>query len=146
VSGLSPPWDIVIKVAVEADDEIQARSIADTVVDAMDIVVDITAGAPPFVQFEDGTWATEIKVSEPVFRQDEPGGTMDALLTLTANLRPLTWRSGADTPVGADSANVAQAEWPPGFWTVAGRPETLVHPAVRAMLLQARRGPSPVHA
>lgn len=37
-----------------------------------------------------------------------------------------------------DSARAGQVEWPPGFWALAGRRETLVHPSVRAMLLQIR--------
>lgn len=58
-----PERDIVLKIAAEA------RSIVDLVLAAMDITV---AGTPPFVQFDDGTWVTEIAVAEPVFEQMEP--------------------------------------------------------------------------
>jgi hypothetical protein len=130
------PWDVVIKVAVDAADEAQARSIVDLVVRPMEITV---AGTPPFVQFDDGTWVTEMTVTEPVFEQSEPAGAMDVLSSLRSGLGPVTWRAGTDRPADPDSAQAAQIEWPAGFWMVAGRRETLVHPAVRAMLMQARR-------
>jgi len=30
-------------------------------------------------------------------------------------------------------------KWPPSYWALAGRKETVVHPSVRAVLLQAHR-------
>jgi hypothetical protein len=134
------PWDIVIKIAVEADGATEARSIVDLMVGAMNIAI---AGTPPSVQFDDGTWVTEVQVAEPTFEHAEPNGAMSVLSTLTANLGPVTWRGISDTPFDPDSARAAQIEWPPGFWALAGRKETLVHPSVRAMLLQARSAASP---
>lgn len=99
---------------------------------AMDITA---AGTPPFVRFDDGTWVTELTVAEPVFDETEEGA-MNVLSTLRVNLGPVTWRGGSDTPFDPDSARAGQVEWPPGFWALAGRRETLVHPSVRAMLLQ----------
>ena len=93
------------------------------------------AGTPPFVRFDDGTWVTELTVAEPVFDETEEGA-MNVLSTLRANLGPVTWRGGSDTPFDPHSARAGQVEWPPGFWALAGRRETLVHPSVRAMLLQ----------
>ncbi len=128
----SRPWHVTIKIAVDAADEAGARALVDQVIAAMDITA---AGTPPFVRFDDGTWATELTVAEPVF--DETGhGAMDVLATLHVNLGPLTWRGGSDTPFDPDSARAGWIEWPPGFWALAGRRETLVHPSVRAMLMQ----------
>jgi hypothetical protein len=142
VSESEPPrrWEAVIKVAVEAADEAEARRVVDLVVAAMDITV---AAAPPFVQFDDGTWATEMTVAEPVFDESETYGAVDVLSALTANLGPVTWRGVSDTPFDPDSARAAQEEWPPGFWALAGRRETLVQSSVRAMLLQSHLAASP---
>jgi len=92
-----PPvrWDIVIKVAVEAAEEAEARSIVDLVLGAMGVA---TAGPPPFVQFDDGTWATEIRVDDPTFEQVEPNDALSVLSCLTADLDPVTWRSVTDSP------------------------------------------------
>ncbi len=64
---------------------------------------------------------------------------MNVLFSLTVNLGAVTWRGGTDTPFDPDSAGAAQVEWPPGFWALAGRKETLIDPSVRAMVLQVRR-------
>jgi hypothetical protein len=132
VTEQSRPWDITIKIAVEAADEAEARTLVDQVIAAMDITA---AGTPPFVRFDDETWATELTVAEPVFDETEEGA-MNVLSTLLVNLGPVTWRGGSDTPFDPDSARAGHVEWPPGFWALAGRRETLVHPSVRAMLLQ----------
>ena len=133
-----PPWrwDVVIKVAVEAAEETEARSIVDLVLGVMGVETAIT---PPFVQFDDGTWATEIHVDDPAFERVEPNNALSVLSCLTANLDPVTWRGLTDTPFDPDSALAGQMEWPPGYWALAGRKETVVHPSVRAVLLQARR-------
>jgi len=49
------------------------------------------------------------------------------------------WAGHTDTPFDPESARAGQLEWPPSYWAMAGRKETLVHPSVRAVLLQARR-------
>jgi hypothetical protein len=132
VTEQSRPWDITIKIAVEAADEAGARALLNQVITTMDITA---AGTPPFVRFDDGTWVTELTVAEPVFDETEDGA-VDVLSTLRVNLGPVTWRGSSDTPFDPDSARAGQVEWPPGFWALAGRRETLVHPSVRAMLLQ----------
>jgi hypothetical protein len=132
VTEQSRSWDITVKIAVEAADEAGARALLGQVIAAMDITA---AGTPPFVRFSDGTWATELTVAEPVFDETEDGA-MSVLSTLRVNLGPVTWRGSSDTPFDPDSARAGQVEWPPGFWALAGRQETLVHPSVRAMLLQ----------
>jgi hypothetical protein len=129
-------WDIVIKVAVEAVEEAEARFIVDLVLGTMGVA---TASTPPFVHFDDGTWATEIQVDYPTFEQVEPNDVMSVLSCVTANLGPVTWRGVTDTPSNPDSARAGQMEWPPGYWVLAGRKETLVHPSVRSVLLQAHR-------
>ena len=128
----SRPWDITIKIAVEAADEARARALVDQVIAAMDITA---AGTPPFVRFDDGTWVTELTVAEPVFDETEEGA-MNVLSTLRVKVGSVTWRGGSDTAFDPDSARAGHVEWPPGFWALAGRRETLVHPSVRAMLLQ----------
>ena len=128
----SRPWDVTIKIAVEAAGEAGARALVDQVIAVMGITA---AGTPPFARFDDGTWVTELTVAEPVFDETEEGA-MNVLSTLGANLGPVTWRGGSDTPFDPDSARAAQVEWPPGFWALAGRRETLVHPSVRSMLMQ----------
>lgn len=133
MSRPSAPWDVVVKIAVEAASEAEARSIVDLVVDTMEITA---ASSPPFVQFDDGTWATEIHVEQPTYEHTE--AALNVLSSATSNLGSVTWRGGTDTPFDPDSACSAQLDWPPSCWTVAGRKEILVHPAVRAMMLQAR--------
>jgi hypothetical protein len=134
---MSSRWDVVVKIAVEAATEAEARSIVDLVVDEMQIA---TASPPPFVQLDpaDGTWATEMHVDEPTYEQTEPNNPLSVLASATTGLGPVSWRSATDTPFDPDSACFAQLEWPPSYWALAGRKEMVVHPAVRAMLLQAR--------
>ena len=129
-------WDVLVKIAVEAATDAEARSIVDLVADTMRIT---TAGSPPLVHFDDGTWATEIHVDWPTYDEDEPDTAFSVLASVKVNLGPVSWRGASDTPDDPDSARVAQIEWPPSYWALAGRTETLVHPAVRAVLLQARR-------
>jgi hypothetical protein len=78
------PWDITIKIAVEAADEAGARALVDEVIAAMDITA---AGTPPFVRFDDGTWVTELKVAEPVFDETEEGA-MNVLSDAAGQPRP----------------------------------------------------------
>jgi hypothetical protein len=136
VSEPSSRWDVVIKVAVEAATEAEARAIVDLMIGAMKIATD---RPPPFAQFDnDGTWATEIHVGESAFVDIEPKNALSVLSSLTVDLGPVSWRGVTDTPFDPDSARAAQLEWPPSYWALAGRKEMVVHPAVRAMLLQAR--------
>jgi hypothetical protein len=135
VSEPSPRWDVVVKVAVEAATEAEARVIADLVIGTMGVATD---SPPPFVQFDDGTWATEIHVDESTFEHIEPSNALSVLSTLTANLGPVSWRGVTDTPFDPDSARAAQVDWPPSYWALAGRKEMVLHPAVRAILLQAQ--------
>jgi hypothetical protein len=135
VSEPSPRWDVVVKIAVEAATEAEARSIVDLVIDTMRIA---TVGPPPLVAFDDGTWAAEIHVDEPTYEDFEPNNALSVLSSVKANLGPVSWRGATDTPFDPDSARVAQIDWPPSYWALAGRKEMVVHPAVRAMLLQAR--------
>lgn len=129
-------WDIVVKIAVEAASEAEARAIVDLVLDVMEVT---PGGPPPFVHFDDGTWATEMHIDDPAFEQVEPNDALSVLSCVTANLDPVTWRGACDSPFDPESARAGQMEWPPGYWALAGRKETVVHPAVRAVLLQAQR-------
>lgn len=129
-------WIVVIKIAVDAAGEAEARPVVHQVLDAMGVTVPATL---PFVRFDDGTWATELQLDEPAYQRAEPDNALNVLSSLTVNLGPVTWRGGTDTPSDPDSAGAAQLEWPPGFWTVAGRKQTLIDRSVRAMLLQVRR-------
>jgi hypothetical protein len=132
-----PRWDIVIKVAVEATDETEARSIADMLLGRMGATTPIER--PVFLQFDDGTWATEIHVDGSGFERVEPNDPLSVLSCLTVDLGPVQWVNHTDTPFDPESAHAGQMEWPPGYWALAGRKEMLVHPSVRAVLLQARR-------
>lgn len=136
MSGPPAHWDIVIKVAVDAAGEAEARSVVDLVFGAMGVAPAIT---PPFVQFDDGTWATEIHVDDPEFDQVEPNDALSVLSCLTADLGAVTFRGVTDSPFDPDSARAGQLEWPPSYWAMSGRKETVVHPSVRAVLLQACR-------
>jgi hypothetical protein len=135
VSEPSSRWDVVVKVAVKASTEAEAREVVDLVIDTMEIT---TVSPWPFAQFDDGVWATEIHVDESVFEDVEPSNALSVLSSMTADLGPVSFRGVTDTPFDPDSARAAQLEWPPSFWAVAGRKEILVHPAVHAVLLQAR--------
>jgi hypothetical protein len=135
----SQAWDIVVKIAVDAAGETQARSIADMVLRKM-LVTPVTT--PVFAQFEDGSWATEVNVDPARVQHVEPNDVLSVLSCLTLELGPVQWVSRTDTPFDPESARAGQMEWPPGYWALAGRRETLVHPSVRAVLLQARRLPA----
>ncbi len=136
MSEPSPLWDIVIKIAVEAAGEAEARSITDMLLGKMQVTA---IEAPVCVQFDDGTWATETHADASGFELVEPNGPLSVLSCLTADLGPVQWLGHTDTPFDPESAHAGQMEWPPGYWALAGRKETLVHPSVRAVLLQARR-------
>lgn len=133
----SPLWDIVVKIAVDAG-ETQARAIADMLLRKMHVTPDRPLA---WERFEDGAWATEVHVNAAGFELVEPSDPLSVLSCLTADLGPVTWVNHTDTPFDPESARAGQKEWPPGYWTLAGRKETLVHPSVRAVLLQARRLP-----
>lgn len=136
MSEPTPLWNIVIKIAVEAADETEARAIADLLLGKMDVA---PAGALAFVRFDDGTWATELRVADPGFEQVEPNDPISVLSCLTKDLGPVQWAGQTDTPFDPESARAGQLEWPPSYWAMAGRKEMLVHPSVRAVLLQANR-------
>ena len=136
MSEPSPLWSIVIKIAVEAADETEARAIVDLLLGRMEVA---PTEALVFVHFDDGTWATELRVDDPGFEQVEPNDPISVLSCLTKDLGPVQWVGHTDTPFDPESARAGQLEWPPSYWAMAGRKETLVHPSVRAVLLQARR-------
>lgn len=139
MSEPSPPWDIVVKIAVDAATETEARAMADMLLRKMQVTPD---SAPVFTRFDDGAWATEVHVDAAGFELAEPGDPLSVLSCLTADLGPVTWVNHSDTPFDPESAQAGQKEWPPGYWTLGGRRETLVHPSVRAVLLRARRLPA----
>lgn len=58
---------------------------------------------PPFVQFDDGTWAAEIHVDDPAFEQSSP---MTAIGPVVPDGKPgsVTWRGATDTPFDPQSA------------------------------------------
>jgi hypothetical protein len=138
-----PLWDIVIKIAVDTPEEADARSVAAVLLGRMQVT---PAGAAPFIQFEDGIWVTELHVADPDFEQVEPQDPLSVLSCLTADLGSVTWTGQTDTPFDPDQARAGQLDWPPGYWSTAGRKETLVHPSVRAVLLQAARRADPMPA
>jgi hypothetical protein len=139
MSGVaSPPWDIVIKVAVDVSAETEARSIVDTLLDKM-VVTPVEV--PVFARLDGGIWAAEIHTSG--YEDVDPSDALSVLSCLTADLGPLTWLGATDEPFDPDSARAAQLQWPPGYFALAGRRETLMHPSVRAVLLQTRRRGAP---
>jgi hypothetical protein len=69
VSKPSPLWNIVIKIAVEVAEETEARAIADLLLGRMEVA---PTEALVFVHFDDGTWATELRVDDPGSEQVEP--------------------------------------------------------------------------
>jgi hypothetical protein len=133
VAETSPLWDIVIKIAVDAAAEAEAREIAGLLLGRMAVS---PAGPLEFVCFDDGTWATELRVAAP---GPGPSDPISVLSELTKDLGAVQWAGHTDTPFDPESARAGQLEWPPSYWAMAGRKETLVHPSVRAVLLQARR-------
>jgi hypothetical protein len=136
VSEPTPLWNIVIKIAVEAAGETEARAIAELLLSRMEVA---PTEALVFVCFDDGTWATELRVDDPGFEQVEPNDPISVLSCLTKDLGPVQWAGHTDTPFDPESARAGQLEWPPSYWAMAGRKEMLVHPSVRAVLLQAHR-------
>ena len=133
MSEPSPVWDIVIKIAIKTAEETEARWLVDMLLGKMGV----TPGTLVFVQFDDGIWAAEIYADIPGF-EVEPNDPLSVLSRLKAELGPVQWVSHIDTPGDPESARDGQLQWPPSYWMMAGRPETLVHPSVHAMLLRAR--------
>jgi len=119
----------VIKVAVDAAGEAEARSVVDLVLGAMGVA---PASTPPFVQFGDGTWATEIHVDDPEFDQVEPNDALSVLSCLTADLGPVTFRGVTDSPFDPDSARAVSWNGPPatGRWP-AGRKRWCIRRSAR---------------
>ena len=107
-SGPEPHWDVMIRIAVEAGGEAEARSLADQVLGAMEVT---PAAPPPFVRFEDGSWATEVQLDDTDLPQVEPDDAFSVLSRLKMNLDPLTWRGTSDTPFDPESARVSENEF-----------------------------------
>jgi hypothetical protein len=127
-------WDIVINVAVDTAEETEAHSIVGRLLDTMGVSSD---GPPVFTRYEDGIWVAEIHTSG--YEEVEPSDVLSVLSCLTVNLGTLTWVNATDRPDDPDSALAGLMEWPPGYFALAGRRETLLHPSVRAVMLRGRR-------
>lgn len=56
------------------------------------------ASPPQFVQFQDGTWVTEIQVDQLTYEQAGPANVLSALSSAKSGLGPTTWRVDTDTP------------------------------------------------
>jgi hypothetical protein len=125
-SGSEPSWTVRLRLAVDADDESEARAIAGEVIQAMDVVV-----------------AGELQVTRTVSRRGfwdivtdldlSPAGNVspdDALTRfryVIRNLPDVTFMS----PRSQDSRS-GLYQWLPDEWNTARNYEELAHPAVRA--------------
>jgi hypothetical protein len=115
--------------AIEAADETEARDIGNKVLRQMDVVL----AAPPNVhQFREQIWAITAEADSSALQVTEPDDAHTWVTYLKRNLGPVTWR------VNRSDDRQETHEWPPGFWArQPGTDDMLVHPAVRAALLQA---------
>jgi hypothetical protein len=119
-----PAWSAGVMFALDAGGEQEARAIAGTVLDQMDVTATIRddrTGPVP-----EGLWTVtaDVDLSNVTV---EPDSAENRVSYLARNLERVKW-------VGtATSDSRAVREWPPGVWArEPGADDVLVHPAIRA--------------
>lgn len=123
--GSDQDWTVKLRLAIDADDEPAARTIAEQVIQTMDVAVaadlQVTRsnGRIPYWNF-----VTDLDLSgtEPI----TPDDAQTRLYFVIRNLPGVTFmRPGNDSRTGL-------WQWLPDSWEMTNRHEELAHPAVRA--------------
>ena len=125
-SGPDHNWTAKLRLAIDADDETEARAVAREVIQAMDVAV-----------------ANELQVTRSPSRRPfwdivtdldlSPAGNVtpdDALTRFRYVIRRLP--GVTFTSPGAGDGRTGMYEWLPDQWTTSKNYEELAHPAVRA--------------
>jgi hypothetical protein len=126
---MAAPWTVQAQFAIEAADEQEALAIGQAVFQQLDAPLTDPLHAR---QSRQKVWTITGELDLSGLPMIEPDTAHTRIAFLKRNLGEVTWRVAR-----TDDLHEAQ-EWPPGFW--AERPEAddmLVHPAVRAALIQA---------
>jgi len=119
-----PAWSAGVMFAIDADGEQEARAVAGTVLDQMEVTATIRddrTGPVP-----EGLWTVTADVDLSNVTSS-PTARRTASLTWRATLERVKW-------VGtATAGNRAVSEWPPNVWArEPGADDVLAHPAIRA--------------
>lgn len=118
-----PAWSARVMFAMEASGEQEARAIAGSVLDQMNVAdaISQTQAAP----IPEGLWTVNADL-DLAGEQFEPDDAQTRLSYLTSRLEGVTW-------VGRVSDRQGGYSWPPDLWSrQPGQDDVLVHPAIRA--------------
>jgi hypothetical protein len=118
-----PAWSARAMFAMEASDEQEARAIAGSVLDQMNVAdaISQTQAAP----IPEGLWTVNADL-DLAGERFEPDDAQTRLSYLTDHLEGVTW-------VGRVSDRQGGYSWPPDLWSrQPGQDDVLVHPAIRA--------------
>lgn len=124
--GSGRHWTVKLRLAIDAEDEPEARAIAGEVIQAMDVAVasalEVTRSAS-HRPFWDIVTDLDLSAVEPV----SPDDALTRFRYVIRNLPRVTFIS----PPPGDGRNTLY-QWLPDEWGTAQNYEELVHPAVRA--------------
>jgi hypothetical protein len=127
-----PAWSAGVMFAIDAGGEQEARAIAGTVLDQMDVTATIRddrTGPVP-----EGLWTVTAEVDLTSVTV-EPDGAANRVSYMARNLERVKW---VET---ATSDGRAVREWPPNVWArEPGADDVLAHPAIRAARIWAMTG------
>jgi DNA-binding phage protein len=131
-AALEPPadplaWSAWARFAIEADDEQQARTIADGVLEQMKVAAAIGPRTGPFPE---GLWTVTADVDLSQVHV-EPDDAMTRVHYMIRHLGEVTWTS-------REHGRQATMSWPPDIWSRRpGADDVLGHPAIRAAVFWA---------
>ncbi len=123
-------WSAWARFAIDAEDELEARAIADAVLDQMKVDAAIGPRTGPFPE---GLWTVtaEVDLSEV---QVEPDDAMTRVHYMIRHLGEVTWTS-------REHGRQATMSWPPDIWARRpGADDVLGHPAIRAAVFWVSAG------
>jgi hypothetical protein len=125
-SGRGHNWTVKLRLAIDAEDEAEARLIAEEVIQAMDVAVasDLhvtrSAGRRPF-------WNIVTDLDLSAAGDVTPDDALTRFRYVIRNLPGVTFMSPR-----SDDERFGLYQWLPDEWNTALNHEELVHPAVRA--------------
>jgi hypothetical protein len=125
-----PAWSAWARFAIEADDEREARTIADGVLEQMKVVAAVGPGTGPL---PGGLWTVTADVDLSGV-QVEPDDAMTRVHYMIRHLGEVTWTS-------RERGHQATMSWPPDVWSRRpGADDVLGHPAIRAAVFWVSAG------
>ena len=125
-SGREPNWTVKLRLAIDAEDEAEARAIAGEVIQAMDVAVasglQVTRSAScrPF-------WNIVTDLDLSAAGDVTPDDALTRFRYVIRNLPDVTFMSPR-----SDDERSGLYQWLPDEWNTALNYEELAHPAVRA--------------